>query len=235
MQHFILYIYSYLCFMVKAIVSLLKKDLLLEWRQRYAINGILLYLVSTVFVCYLSIGVKTTKISPLTWNAIFWIVLLFASVNAVAKSFIQEKAGRMLYYYTLSSPQAIILAKILYNMALLVLLSSLALLFYSIVLGNPVDDTGLFFFNVLLGACGFSTTFTMISAIASKADNSSTLMTILGIPIIIPMLLMLIKISKSAIDGLDRSVSYDELIILGGINIMMAALAYILFPFLWKS
>jgi len=221
--------------MLKSIATLLKKDILLEWRQRYAINGILLYVASTVFVCYLSFGIKTNKINPLTWNAVLWIVLLFASVNAVAKSFLQEKSGRMLYYYTLASPQAIILSKVIYNTGLLLLLSSISYFFYSIVLGNPVQDKILFFINILIGSVGFATTFTMISAIASKADNSSTLMTILGFPIIIPMLLMLMKVSKSAIDGLALSVSYDELIILGALNVMMVALAYILFPYLWRS
>ncbi|HSZ26097.1 MAG TPA: heme exporter protein CcmB, partial [Cytophagaceae bacterium] len=186
-------------------------------------------------VCYLSFGIKTNKINPLTWNAVLWIVLLFASVNAVAKSFLQEKSGRMLYYYTLASPQAIILSKVIYNTGLLLLLSSISYFFYSIVLGNPVQDKILFFINILIGSVGFATTFTMISAIASKADNSSTLMTILGFPIIIPMLLMLMKVSKSAIDGLALSVSYDELIILGALNVMMVALAYILFPYLWRS
>ena len=221
--------------MTKSVIALLKKDLLLEWRERHAISGIILYVVSTVFVCYLSIGIKSSKINPPTWNALLWIILLFASVNAVAKSFLQEKSGRLLYYYTIASPQAIIVSKIIYNTVLLVVLSSIAYFFYSIVLGNPVEDKLLFFSTFLLGAIGFATTFTMISAIASKADNSSTLMAILGFPVIIPMLLMLMKVSKAAIDGLAFSVSVDELIILGALNVMMIALAYILFPYLWRN
>ncbi len=221
--------------MIRSIIVLLKKDILLEWRQRYAINGILLYITCTVFVCYLSLGIKTAKISPLTWNALLWIILLFASVNAVAKSFLQEKQARMLYYYTIASPQAILLSKIIYNTGLLLLLSSIAYLFYSIVLGNPVQDKVLFFTTILMGSVGFSITFTMISSIASKADNSSTLMSILGFPIIIPLLLILMKVSKNAIDGLALSVSVDSLIILGALNCMMLALAYLLFPYLWRS
>jgi heme exporter protein B len=87
------------------IIALLKKEILLEWRQKFAINGILLYLGSTVFVCYLSFGVKGNKLSPYVWNALFWVILLFASVNAIAKSFIQERHGRQIYYYSLLSPQ----------------------------------------------------------------------------------------------------------------------------------
>ncbi len=221
--------------MYNSVIALLKKDLLLEWRLRYAINGIILYVASTVFVCYLSFGIKSSSITASTWNAVLWIILLFASVNAVAKSFLQERPGRTLYYYTLVSPQAIILSKVIYNSVLLLVLSTLAYLIYGVVLGNPVQDKVLFFVNVLIGSVGFSTTFTMISAIASKAENSHTLMVILGFPIIIPMLLLLMNVSKNAIDGLALSVSYDELISVCALNAMMAALAYILFPYLWRS
>lgn len=220
---------------LKEISALIQKELLLEWRQKYAFNGILLYLGSTVFVCYLSFAVKGNSLQASTWNALFWIIILFTSVNAIAKSFIQERPGRMLYYYSIASPQGIIISKILYNSLLMLVLSLLGFLFYSLVLGNPVQDKGLFVVNISLGSIGFSTTLTMISGIASKANNSSSLMAILSIPIIIPMLLLLIKISKNAIDGLERSVSSDDLLILGAVNVMVAALSYILFPYLWRS
>jgi len=34
--------------------NLFKKEVKLEWRSKYAFNGVLLYVVSTVFVCYIS-------------------------------------------------------------------------------------------------------------------------------------------------------------------------------------
>jgi heme exporter protein B len=117
----------------------------------------------------------------------------------------------------------------------MMLLSGIGFLFYSLVLGNPVEDKLLFFANIMLGSLGFSSTFTMVSAIASKANNSATLMAILSFPIIIPLLLILIKISKNAIDGLSRSVSWDDLAVLLAINILVSTVSYLLFPYLWKS
>ena len=210
---------------------LLKKEILLEWRSKYALNGILLYVISTVFVCYLSF--KTTP--PLVWNALFWIILLFAAINAIAKSFMQESEGRLLYYYQIASPQAIILAKIIYNILLMILMATIALGFYSIVFENQVEDIWLYFFAVLIGAISFSTVFTMISAIASKANNNNTLMAILSFPIIIPLLMLIIKLSKNAMDGLDRSVSLDEIAVLGGINLIVIVISLLLFPYLWRD
>lgn len=215
--------------------TLLIKEFLLEWRQKYAINGMLLYLASTILVCYLSFNLKPNQLNALTWNALFWIIILFTAVNAVAKSFLQERYGRLFYYYTLVSPQAVILSKMIYNTALMLLLAILGYLCYAVVLGNPVQDKLYFFISIILGAVGFSVIFTMISGIASKAHNSNMLMAVLGFPVIIPVMLMVLKISKNAIDGLERSLSYDEILVLGSVNLMIGTVAYILFPYLWRS
>jgi heme exporter protein B len=219
----------------KEISTLLRKEFVLEWRQKYALNGLLLYVISAVFIAYQSFRLATNRLDGVTWNTLFWLILLFAAFNAVAKSFMQERSGRLLYYYSLASPQAVILSKILYNVLLMAVIAVVGLGSYSIFLGNPVQDNVLFFSNLLLGCVGFSGTLTLVSAIASKVHNNATLMAILGFPIILPLLLLLIQVSKNALDGLDRSVSYPELLTLSAMNVILIAVSWWLFPFLWKS
>ncbi|QQL48403.1 heme exporter protein CcmB [Mucilaginibacter ginkgonis] len=218
---------------------LLKKEILLEWRSKYAFNGVLLYIVSTVFVCYisfnLSAGFTSSTGYPLVWNVLFWIIMLFAAVNAIAKSFLQEGKSRMLYYYSIASPQAIILAKIIYNVLLMTLLSVLTLLVYSLFFVNTVGDGLYYFIVVLLGSISFATVFTMIAAVAAKAGNGGTLMAVLSFPIIIPVILLLIKTSKIAMDGLERSFGYANIGILCAVNVMVVAASLILFPYLWQD
>lgn len=208
---------------------------MLEWRQKYAINGILLYLVSTVFVCYLSFRLRGNTIDPITWNALFWIIILFTAVSSVAKSFMQEREGRQLYYYSIANPQAIIVSKTIYNALLMVVLSLSGFLVYSLVMDNPVVDFALFILNIILASVGFSSVLTLVSGIASKAGNNATLMAILSFPVIIPMLLIVMKISKNAIDGLDFSHSVDEILTLVAINMIVGTVSYLLFPYLWRS
>ena len=192
--------------MFREISTLLAKDFRLEWRQRAALGGLLLYVGSTVFVCFLSFSLRGGQPPAPAWNALFWVILLFAAINAVAKGFLQESPGLRLYYYTLVGPQAIILAKMLYNALL------------------------------LLGAAGFATTLTLISGIAAKAGgNGATLMAVLGFPVMVPMLLLLIKVSKNALDGLDRGVSQQSLLTLLALNMLVGALSYVLFPYLWRG
>jgi heme exporter protein B len=213
--------------------QLIRKEMLLEWRSKYALNGVLLYVVSTVFVCFLSFISIPER---LTWNALFWIIMLFASINAVAKSFLQESKGRHLYMYTLVSPVALIIAKTVYNSLLMIGLTSIALVFYCMVFEPPKEmDMPMYLVAVVLGSLSFATIFTMVSAIASKAGNGGMLMAILSFPIIIPVLIVLVKLAKNAIDGLDRSVSLDDIGLMAVINVLVMAVSLILFPYLWRD
>jgi len=218
--------------LIQSILALLNKDLILEWRQKYAVNGIMLYVLSTTFVCYLSFRIID---HPATWNALFWIIILFASTNAVSKSFIQENPGRLLYLYTLASPQAIIISKIIYNVVLVTILSLITYVFYSLFIGNLVTNQFLFISIIILGSFGFSSVLTFVSAIASKTNNNVTLMAILSFPILMPLILTLLKVSKNAVDGLDPSISYKYLGVLLFINIIVTALSYLLFPYIWRD
>lgn len=217
--------------LAKEIGILLQKEIKIEWRQKHAIGGILLYVISTIFVVYSAIK----SVDPNVWNALFWIVILFASVNALVKSFIQENSSRQLYYYTLANPTAIILAKIIYNSGLLLLLSLLSYGAFTLFAGNPVKDIGQFFVAIFLGSLGFSITFTFIAAISAKANNSATLMAILSFPLVIPIILTLLKLSANALRLMQDTAVWKDVLTLLAIDLLMIAMAFILFPFLWRD
>lgn len=216
------------------------KELLLyqfrsEFRKKSIFFSLLLYLVSLVFINYLALGVQHGSLAPSIWSALFWMALLSALVNAVAKSFIHDHPGTLSYLYSLASPEAIILSKILYGFLLCAGISLAGYFFFALWLTNPIQDPLLFFGTLLLASFGFSAALSLLSAIASKTNNGSMVMSILSFPIIIGILLMAIKITKNCIDGIERSASADELLILTAINLMAAALSYLLFPYIWRS
>ncbi|WP_268123018.1 heme exporter protein CcmB [Roseivirga pacifica] len=221
--------------MKSSFFTLISKEFLAEWRQRYALNGMLLYIISTIFVCYLSFNIKNTDLQSVTWNALFWIIILFTSINSIAKSFIQENEGRLLYYYSLASPQHIILSKIVYYGIIMTILSFAGYFFYSFVMGNPIQDLTMFALVVLLASFGLSSALTMLSGIASKAPNSTSLIAILSFPVLLPLLLVIIKASKNAMDGINRSLYMDDILLLVAINAIIVAVSYMLFPYLWRS
>lgn len=214
------------------IIALFKKDLLLEIRQQYTFYGILLYIASTIFVLFLAMGQPDASV----WNGLFWMNLLFICINAVAKSFLQESRGRMLYYYSIAGALDFIIAKVLYNIVLMLVMSLLSILLFSFFLGSPYGNTLNFLGIGVLGGISISLVFTLLAAIAARANQNAALMAILGFPLIIPQLLLLVKISKSVFGEVFRDGALTQMVLLlSGLDLMVVILSLILFPFLWKD
>lgn len=211
--------------------ALVKKELLLEWRQQYAFYGILLYVASTVFVIYIAMNRPEATV----WNALFWIIQLFITVNTVAKSFLQENPGRMLYFYSLAGAAEFMIAKLIYNVLLMLVMSGLSLLLYAVLLGNPLINIPFFIGIVCLGGISLALVFTMLAAIAAKAGQNAALMAIMGFPVIIPALIILVNISKTAFLPVFQPGLVKMILLLGALDMLVIALSLILFPFLWKN
>ena len=204
--------------------------MLLEVRQQYSFYGILLYIGATIFVLFMAIEEPEAKV----WNGLFWVIQLFISINAVAKSFLQESKGRMLYFYSIASPGDFVLAKLLFNTLLMLVMSLLSLLLFSMFLGNPMEKMWQFLGLVLLGGWSISLVFTFLAASAAKAQQNAAIMAVLGFPIIIPQLLLLMKLSNAAFAPL-LTIPVSTVLLLIALDMMVILLAVILFPYLWKD
>lgn len=218
---------------MKEVLELIKKDFLLEIRQKYALNAILLYVVSTVFVVQLSFG---NIINETTWIALFWIILLFAAFNAVSKSFVQEHTARRLYYFMIAGPVSVILSKIIYNSLLMVGLGFLSLALYVLFLGMPEFNPVLFYPAFIFGCIGLASALTMVSAIASSAGSNAALMAVLGFPVVIPLLLLVINAFKLSLQldiaAIRIITSLASLVLIDSVVVILAV---ILFPYLWRK
>jgi len=213
------------------IILLLRKEILLEFRTRSAIIGIFLYVISTLFVVYETF----VKIQPNVWNTLFWIILLFVAVNAMVKSFVQEKGNRVLYYYSLLNPSHVLIAKIVYNTLLLLVLSLLIWGLFIFFGDNPVKDLGLFLLILFLGSFGFSVTFTFLASLVAASNQSSTLIAVLSFPLIIPIILMLVKISAHALRLIQDTAVSGDLAIVVALDLLLCGVALLLFPFIWRD
>ncbi|MCH2214479.1 MAG: heme exporter protein CcmB [Flavobacteriales bacterium] len=217
---------------VKAVVA---KDLKMELRQRHSIGGVLLYIIASVFVAYLGFK-QVTNVA--TWNALFWIIALFASFNAAARSFSAETEGRKLYLFSLASAEAVVVGKMLYNAILLLIMVFLGFAIYILMLGStPLLDAnwGALILSLVLGATGLSFTLTLVSALAAQTDNNLGMMAVLGLPVILPLILLIIRFSKNALDGIAWSVNGVYAWQIVAVTILSLGLSYILFPYLWRE
>lgn len=217
--------------MMPTLISLVRKDLLMEWRQKHTLFGVLLYVGSTVFVVYMMNGQPEARI----WNALFWITQLFIAVNAVSKSFLQEHPNRFRYYFTIVRPITFLLAKMIYSIILLLAMSFASFILFSLLLGSPLLQTALFAVITVIGSVSLSVVFTFLSAIASRAQHNAALTAILGFPLVTPMLMMLSNLAQKAIMPVYQSGWWSTALVLLLLDILIVIAGVILFPVLWQE
>ena len=111
-----------------------------------------------------------------------------------------------------------------------------SLILFWFLLGNPIANQWEFIGIASLGGFSLSLVFTLMAAIAAKAQQNAAIMAILGFPLIIPQLLLLIRLSKSAFgEVFEKGALLQISLLLTGLNLMVVVLAIVLFPFLWKE
>lgn len=213
------------------LTTLLYKDLLTEWRQKHTFYGVLLYVGSTVFLVYMMSGQPEAKV----WNGLFWITQLFIAVNSVAKSFLQEHPTRFRYYFTLVKPAYFLIAKMIYSILLMMVVSTISFILFNIMLGAPIIQIGLFTIITFTGSVSLAIIFTFLSAIAARAQNNAALIAILGFPLATPILMMLSNLAVSAIAHVYQPGWWKLMLVLASLDILVIILGIILFPFLWQE
>ncbi len=220
---------------MSAFTALWKKEVRQELRQKHALAGVAMYVLATVFVCYLSFEtIETERV----WGGLVWITGLFTAFNAMQKTFQQEGTGTQLYLYSLASPRAVMLSKALYNAMLVAILNLVSLTFFLLFFGDKMladIDIVQFALGMILGSSGLGITLTFVSGLAYKSGTGVGLLAILGFPVVIPLLITIVRFTTGAILGmtwLENGLNLLVLIILNGSSLLLSLL---LFPYLWRE
>ena len=218
--------------MQNEIVSLVKKEFRLEMRRKASLSGIFLYLLSATFVAYLAFG-SIVEVS--VWVALFWVITMFSVINAAAKSFNSESGNRSLYYYSITGARSFILSKLVYNFGMACLTSALGLMMF--LLFFPLGDTPflLLLVSVVAGSLSFSAIVTMMSSLSVPSGGSSTLVSVLSFPLMLPVLIASIKATVLSLTvgfGLNLMLYWFVLILMA---VIVWVLALVLFPYIWKE
>ena len=214
--------------MLKNIFTILYKDYRIELSQSHLFFSVVLYLLSSIYIIYLAfqpLGVSNVE----TWVSVFWVIILFGAITVVSKSFFQESYKRNYYYYYLFTPDELIFSKLIYNFIFLFFVSIFSFIFFSFFIGNIIHSSSFFITLLILGS------LTLVSAIGYQVKNNSIIISVLSFPVIIPILLILIKISKLSSSEFSFNLIQDDIYLLILLNIIMISITKVLFNFLWRN
>lgn len=216
---------------MKQVTAIIQRELRHELRSRKSLLAILLYIGSTVYISYLAFQ---HNLDSTTWNALFWILIIFISMFAASGSF-AGREGEMLYIYTLVSPRKFILARLVYNGLFMLFVSIMAFLGFVFFVGYPISNALVFMANMILTVWGISSLLTMSFAISAKGGGGFTLMAVISFPLMVPLLITAQHISGMCLQGSELDNVFGNLASLLALDGIIGALCYLLFAYLWRD
>jgi heme exporter protein B len=200
-------------------------------QQRTALYGIVLYVVCVVFLIYM----LNPDADGLQWSSLLWLNCVFLVIQGTAKYFSLNAKSRWQYYYSIYKPQAYIAAHLAYNILLILILASTALALFAFFIGFPAINKSLFVGLYLLGAISFSILFTFLTQLVAKVNSNSALLAVVGLPLIFPLILLISDLSVAAFLPVLTSGWQKFLLALCGLDVIMIAMSFILFSFVWTE
>jgi heme exporter protein B len=216
---------------IQTIYILLKKEFVLEWRSKASLGSLLVHTLATIFFIYM---IFNGEINFRTWLALFWVINLFSVIQVTARTFQKDANEHFYYLKQAASATNIILSKIIYNTVFITLMSLIVFVFMQLFFSQSITHLGIFLITVFLASFGFSALFSLLSGISAKTQNM-VLLAVLGLPVILPLILIISKLSALA-DVYSRI--RDIYILFGAaaaLDMAILILAIILFPYLWKD
>ncbi|MFC1475769.1 heme exporter protein CcmB [Candidatus Zixiibacteriota bacterium] len=216
------------------VLALLAKDLLTEFRTRYALSAIFLFALTTLAAVSFSLGAGGL---PAHYSSVlFWVILFFSALSGLAQSFIKEAETRTAVTLQLATGADVVyFGKWVFNLVLLLGLEVFLVPLFLILLNVEVYRWGLLVAITLLGSVGLVSATTLIAAVIATAGVRGALFSVLSLPILLPLLVPLVQVTEYCfLPGADAAGSVEIRILAAYAGVALTG-GWLLFPFVWRE
>jgi heme exporter protein B len=220
--------------LLNGIRAVFKKDLRAEMHSRYAVNTVLAFVGSALLLILFSLNAD--QLPPTPQSGIVWIIILFAALSSLSRSFVGETDRNTFDLLRLhGTAPAVYGGKLAYNFFFTLGINIATFLLYIFFLGLPVADIGALLIVLVLGTAGLSAVANMLAAIVSQADRKGAVFSVLSIPLLFPLILILVDATKAALlEGLTPAFTNNMLAMIGFCGVTITA-GFLLFDYIWED
>ncbi len=218
-------------------LTLLKKELFIEFRSREVILSMLIFGLSIILVFAFTSNVSkviVTNYAP----GMFWIMVLLVTVLGVHRSFSYEKEFDA-FSLLISSPidrGLIYLAKWISGFIFLTIMEAIVIIpFFKFLLIEYPSDLLLSVVTTLLINLAIMSVASLVSGIAMRANLSEVLVPILFFPLVSPVVIAASKISAGIMAGDPYQLWKIWLLIVISIIVIFSLVGYTLFDFITEE
>lgn len=210
------------------------KDFRLEWRSRFGISTVLAFIASTLLIVMFSL--RADQLSLEVQSGLIWIIVLFASLTTLSRVFVSESERGTLDLLRLNaSATAAFTGKLLYNFLFTLIITGVSLFLFIVMVNMTVNQPGLLVIIVLLGSSGLAGATTMLGALVSQATRKGAVFPVLALPLLIPLMLVLVRITVYAFMPAGGETIINDLAALAGFSGVTISASIVLFDNLWED
>lgn len=216
------------------VAAVFVKEWRCEFRTRYALNTLALFAFTTLVVVSVNLGplgisgVQGTTVLPV----LLWLILLFSVTAGLPRTFVQEEETQTAIALRLSAtPSSLFCGKLLYGLTLVVALSGLVTPIFLAMMSLEVASPGLLAAVLVVGGYGLAAGSTLIASIIAQARSKGTLFSVLSFPVLLPLLLLVVELTRNAVSGDPAGVALPQLLLYDA-SVTIAGL--MLFPAVWN-
>ncbi len=218
---------------------LLRKDVQVELRTRYALGAVILFALSTLVAVSAALSQVTAATRSDVKAALLWIILLFAALSGLSRVFVrEEEAGTADALRLLAPATAVYAGKWLFNVGLVLLVEMISTPLFLIVLPVPTVNIGLLIGVLVTGGIGLASAATFVAALIAQASSGkSALFFIVAFPVLLPLLLIAVQATIGSFSALGFYVHRAEmdLGLLATYAIVMTTASFLLFGLIWHE
>ncbi len=209
------------------------KDWKSEARNLYALNTLALFAVTTLVLVSVGLGpMGVDAAGAQVLPFLLWIVLLFATSAGLPRAFVQEEETHTATALRLAArPSTVFWGKLAFSLSLTWGLEILVAPLFLAMVQLDVAAPGQFIAALAAGGFGLAAASTVIAAIIAQARGRATLFAVLSFPILIPLLLLVVELTRDAVGGFASDAVLRQLLLYDG---TVAVAGAMLFPAIWN-
>jgi len=219
---------------MNATLALLRYFAHREFRESHQLWSLMLFALTAVYACY---RIAAGSVEVGAWVALHWVVVLFSAFNAASRVHADDAPEVRTWMRGWVRPRAWAAARSLYATLVLGAVSAVVFLAFVVFLPAPFLEGAVLAWLAGLWATAWALAalLAVVSDLALRAGGGFGLTAVLGLPLVVPVVLVSTHYCHGVAGGLAWNGLWPDLVFLVVLAGVAHALAALVFPYLWAE
>ncbi|BCY17774.1 cytochrome C biogenesis protein CcmB [Leptolinea sp. HRD-7] len=216
---------------IRVTIDILRKDLMLEWRSREQVGGMLVFALLAILMFNFALELESSWTAGIV-AGVLWVTLVFAGTIGLNQSMAAEKVNGCFDGLLLApvDRSAIFFGKALGNTLSMWVVAGFLMPLLAVLYPVNILHGGIVLI-IVLGTLGYSMAGTLLAAMTIQTRARDALLPILLFPLALPVLLAAVRSTGMLLSGFPLTDARFWVDMLTAFDVIFAVLGWMLFDY----